>query len=901
MMLRVILWKEYREQRSIWLALALVAAASLLGANAALGEGHQAEEGRDLLAVVTVVLAWTYGLVCGAILLAGEREAGTQAFLDTLPAARLRLWGAKCLSGGLFLLLMLVVLGCLSGWLGLAPREHPIVALTLVMGGLAGFGWGLFFSALTRSVLAAIGLAIVVQVTMWSVVLIVVLLVGGLIELVTAWTGVRHAAPYITAVLWVIVPLPLSALVYSRVDRERRLLAWRSTAALAGWWQGWRQSLWLSWVQVRGLVLGVLLFGLVASPLVIANIALFWPALTLAVAALCGVTVFLDEQDGAYRFLGDQRFPLWGLWLVKVLMRWALAGLAMLVLVLPFGFVQTTQEGQAVRPLLAITFAFAGLMYGFTVGHLCGLIFRKGLVALVVSVGLAAVLAGLWAPSILLGGIHPWQILAVPLVLLVCARMVLPAWASDRLGSRRTIGRLAGVGVLCVALTALGLWYRVVEVPDIPVPEDFEAFVEGLPRPVDDRAGQIVRSVCERLGDLERQWLRTPVPKLPPQPLPVATYPRQCVEVIEGGWPVARGPGLGAWLDEVFGNDLWKELARIDNLPTGVVEDPRRLTAGSRLRCVEPSRLAGTLLAARGLQMQKEANRPEVFVAHLKTSLALVRNLEHGAPSAAAAVARQIEADQLTALDRWLEQLPNRADLLRKALEVVRQHVARAPLGSSHQHFLADYLVALRSLDDPQDWLHLYSGTPQGATGSNLDLAVLATAWTVPWERQRHERILRHVYWANENHRRGNSFGARLPPVPRVTFSLADTVPRRRCRLDAAILKLALRLYQAEKGRPAATLAALVPTYLPTVPADPFDSAPFRYRLSAGEDILWPTPGPGGGTIRNQQRQVPPGQGILWSVGEDGRDDGGKRRCEPRRRSQKGEDVIFLVPLPAKK
>src|SRR5205823_6450210 len=124
-----------------------------------------------------------------------------------------------------------------------------------------------------------------------------------------------------------------------------------------------------------------------------------------------------------------------------------------------------------------VPFALAWLMHGFAVGHLCGLVFRKPLVALVVSLGLAAVLVSVWVPSILLGGLHAWQFLAVPLLVLLSAWLCLPAWASDRLSSGRVLVRLAGAGAICVALTALGLWHRVAEVPDIAIPDDFQAFI----------------------------------------------------------------------------------------------------------------------------------------------------------------------------------------------------------------------------------------------------------------------------------------------------------------------------------------------------------------------------------------------------------------------------------------
>jgi hypothetical protein len=61
---------------------------------------------------------------------------------------------------------------------------------------------------------------------------------------------------------------------------------------------------------------------------------------------------------------------------------------------------------------------------------------------------------------------------------------------------------------------------------------------------------------------------------------------------------------------------------------------------------------------------------------------------------------------------------------------------------------------------------------------------------------------------------------------------------------------IALRLYRKEHGRYPENLSALVPRYLPSVPADPFDGKPLRYRRE--------------------------GTGFrLWSIGPDRKDDGG--------------------------
>jgi hypothetical protein len=49
-------------------------------------------------------------------------------------------------------------------------------------------------------------------------------------------------------------------------------------------------------------------------------------------------------------------------------------------------------------------------------------------------------------------------------------------------------------------------------------------------------------------------------------------------------------------------------------------------------------------------------------------------------------------------------------------------------------------------------------------------------------------------------------------------------------------------------------------------------------------------------------KEVPAGQGVLWSVGEDKRDDGGRQQAGPGNApTGVGEDLIFLVPLPPRR
>jgi hypothetical protein len=162
--------------------------------------------------------------------------------------------------------------------------------------------------------------------------------------------------------------------------------------------------------------------------------------------------------------------------------------------------------------------------------------------------------------------------------------------------------------------------------------------------------------------------------------------------------------------------------------------------------------------------------------------------------------------------------------------------------------------------------------------------------------------------------------------------------PESTCQLRATKLTLALWLFQLEERRPASSLDELVPKYLQSLPIDPFSGTSFHYRLvkltNAPHELafIYLNALPGGdpfgsstalhyyydwitspgtyildhSTIPNGpplvRKHVPPGTGILWSVGIDGNDDGGTKqsvlgmRIDPHAWEQEKADWIFLVP-----
>lgn len=138
---------------------------------------------------------------------------------------------------------------------------------------------------------------------------------------------------------------------------------------------------------------------------------------------------------------------------------------------------------------------------------------------------------------------------------------------------------------------------------------------------------------------------------------------------------------------------------------------------------------------------------------------------------------------------------------------------------------------------------------------------------------------------------------ATLPPPPPHRASRLESVARGVSRFDEldrslrwhyrrlgdrrlAAVALAARLYRANHaGDWPLTLESLVPVYLPAVPADPFDrqGGPLRYLLT----------GPAGTVSADGSSAppAPPGQAgttgpVVYSVGEDGIDQGGSRETQ---------------------
>ena len=77
-----------------------------------------------------------------------------------------------------------------------------------------------------------------------------------------------------------------------------------------------------------------------------------------------------------------------------------------------------------------------------------------------------------------------------------------------------------------------------------------------------------------------------------------------------------------------------------------------------------------------------------------------------------------------------------------------------------------------------------------------------------------------------------------VPLIPDLKASL-DTTDRARAALVLVDSTAALERYRLAKGQPPASLADLVPTFLPAIPVDPLTDASLGYRIENGRWTLW--------------------------------------------------------------
>lgn len=125
-----------------------------------------------------------------------------------------------------------------------------------------------------------------------------------------------------------------------------------------------------------------------------------------------------------------------------------------------------------------------------------------------------------------------------------------------------------------------------------------------------------------------------------------------------------------------------------------------------------------------------------------------------------------------------------------------------------------------------------------------------------------------------------DAINAKIDKIPKIYILLRAVMPalsryaiidiRIIAQLRTARTALAIQRYRLATGNLPDTLSDLLPTYLEAIPKDPFDDKELRYRkLETGF--------------------------VVYSIGEDGTDDGGKERPRKPPRPSGPTDVTFII------
>ena len=519
---RRVFWKEYRQQRSLWIAMACVSLMlTLLVFEFIVGNPDFTKiQQLETLLATALGLPALYLLGSGAALFAGEHEAGTFEFQQSLPTGAGPVFAAKVLfallsEAALLLPMWLLVLtltcrpwersGGESGIVAAWGTQLPLFALQM-------FVWATLFSLLLRRVLIAAVLGV-------AVASIAVPIVGlelsrpfvahpitvlgywragsiAIVGLVDVWLGLRWFRLRRDGSRGDRLEVAKDALATasSGVVRSAHAMAasppltrrWAVSALGRLVWQHGRQSL------VTMLVFSLLLVPVAVTVLVRQKFDLNDPrdqllmlsvlGLALAAVPLIGQCAFMsDQRRCSYRFLADRGMPPGRVWLSRQAVIYGYLTCLVLIPALLFAlfeYVASPTPAGMIGEMLAFVVGYVVL--GLAVGQFCAMFVPSGLLAGVVSIPLTALLAGWCCVMAYLQVSWLWSAAPIPVALLLATRLRTAGWLVERSDARAWFWPATALVLPAVAILVGLPVYRAYQFPLVDPGFSVEQFTRPL-------------------------------------------------------------------------------------------------------------------------------------------------------------------------------------------------------------------------------------------------------------------------------------------------------------------------------------------------------------------------------------------------------------------------------------
>lgn len=493
-----LVWKEYRTHRPLWLALLIGTPLMQIGILVMIWindgfplQGGISEGIANALMATGFIASVVYLLGCCATMFSVEHETGVFDFQRVLPATQPRVFWAKVAfafvsSLALTAVLWIVTRGMFlwsvpqtSSWFG----SYGLLYMAEV------FAWSIFASLLIRQPLWGVIAAIALQSLTMQVVL--PYLTIGPNDLFNLLSEDRR---FITSRFVTLVVLFVADVVLGRLWFEDRLrlpswrLRWKPEFVpsypvnvelppyLGQRQVGWRRLLWLSWRDGRWVTAGVLAwYGYVYWTLQHPN---QWEVLML-VSFICsfviGLFAFAPEQwGGRFRYLTERGCTprvAWlcrqALWLPPVLLM-CLATNRMRMLE---DAIHPHSMGQrVVDEMLAIMMP----LVCYTAGQFAAMLFRSTVMAIAVGIGLCFVGGG-WS-GLMTTLLAPtwWAVGSLPVIGLFVTWLKSNDWIEERRDRMARWRTVLGVGLPIVSLLAVSATHRVVQIPTVDLPREWD-------------------------------------------------------------------------------------------------------------------------------------------------------------------------------------------------------------------------------------------------------------------------------------------------------------------------------------------------------------------------------------------------------------------------------------------